>query len=195
MKNSTRIILAILLALGVTGHAPKANAKAKAYKGLDPEMMMTMKDMKIMGITLTMTMSEIIATLEGQGLKPDCSKGIACLVRTDTINLNILHKSRSKANKRMKSIPVDPNALPVAIGFGQVNGNPANCAVVDSAIKKFCAGSDGRQPCWTDNFGKTTGQLGASGYSSDGYSYSGTISQKPGTLCAIRVERHPSSGQ
>ena len=184
------LFLALLFCAVMTAGA--YSAQSKPYEGLvDPEKMMKMKEISVFGVNLTMTVGEILSTLEKQGVKLECrGGGISCQVRTQTFNMHVQHKYRSKKTYAPGTAPaVDLDALPIAISFGQASGPAGNCAPVHEAIKIFCSGGADKPPCRTDNFGRIHGGPVASGFSSDGYRYKGDFSLVSPQQCGIRLEQ------
>ncbi len=180
MKNITLYILsmAFFIALPAQGHAK--------YNGEDPEKLMTVKDIEMMGIKLTMTMGEILQKLRAQGYTPTC-KGTSCVARGSDIHITVTHAARS-LGKHMQDRPIDENALPIEIGIGNVS-NFSYCGISKKIIAEYCNKDDQKQPCFTDNFGRTTGNFGASKRSSDGYTYSATVYLIPDKTCSASFKR------
>lgn len=160
---------------------------AQRYMGEDPVLMMELKNVEFMGINIAMPMSDILTTLTAQGLNPDCSRGVVCQMQSSDLTLRIHHKGNVKGNRHQQ--PVDPAVTPVLIGFSQIGGDQSHCHVVEQIIAKYCANSVNKQPCWTDNFGKTTGNISASAKSPDGYRYSTKVDLKKGQFCSLSIKR------
>lgn len=180
MKTRLNCLLITLLLFTQTSFAQR-------YTGEDPTVMMDLKNIDIMGMNIDMPMSDILATLKAQGLSPDCSRGIECLVRTPELIIRVQHAAKSLGNRGPQ--PVDPTATPIQIGFSQQGGNQSHCAIVEQVIAKYCANSVNRQPCWTDNFGQTSGHITGAGKSPDGYLYNSRVALKKGQFCSLSVKR------
>lgn len=189
IKNVMKYFLSITSLCFLTFLVSSGSTNAERYVGIDPEKMMKLKEINIMGINLAMLMGDILATLEKQGINLDCSKGIVeCLARTDEFELRVQHMPR-KIGQR-PNMEIDRNAPPFAIGFGQIIGDPDNCTTINQTLKLFCSDGVDKHPCRKDNFGMVTAELSAAGKkSSDGFSYQGRIGVKPPQLCNIRMQR------
>lgn len=178
------IVLGVAFLL--VGVGTMSSAKADIYRGDDPAKMMTLKDVDILGVNLTMTMGEILAKLRAQGLNPVC-KGLICQVRADGYKLNIQHSLKS-LGMRAHHIPVDESKTPVSIGLAE-NMDMSKCGPVKDMIETYCNKDEKKQPCFTNNQNRINGNFSASGKSADGYLYSGTVALWPGQLCNMSVMR------
>ena len=185
-KISFALIVGLLFVL--TGNASaQVNRKDK---GMDPEKLMTLKDITILGVKLTMPMGEIIAELESRGLHLDC-KWTECTAKGPEYTIGIKHKVRA-SGAHPKHEKINMAATPLAIRYFQLTGEPANCEVVHRAIENYCPAGVTEFPCRQDRQGQVVAELWSrAGNSSDGYVYTATIAARRDLRgqCSIRMKR------
>lgn len=178
------MIKTILLAAATVSLVLFWPVMAERYRAEDTEKMMTLKDIDVMGVNLTMTMGEIFANLRAQGLEPEC-RGSVCQINAHGLNVTIQHAGRSGSRVNTQ---VDEKATPVSIGFS-AKEDMSRCEPVKDMIAKYCNKDDKKQPCFTDLRGHVQGNFSGAGKSADGYHYSGAVVLWPGTLCNLNVRR------
>lgn len=159
---------------------------AASYRGESPEKMMTLKNFEIMGVTIDMKMDDILKKFQAQGRELDCRSN-ACQLRGNGFVFTVVHTKRSFGN-RNAATEFDRNKTPVSIGFGQVT-DVSVCHSAQKMIRNYCNKDDQKQPCWTDNFGITNGNMSAKGQSADGFLYSASVMLNPGKTCSIGITR------
>ncbi|MAI62005.1 MAG: hypothetical protein CBB87_05870 [Micavibrio sp. TMED27] len=156
------------------------------YRGENADKMMTLASFPILGVTIDMKIGDIIQKLEGQGYKSDCRFN-ACQLRSAGFVFTLVHSKKS-LGKRSAQPVFDRNATPVSIGIGNVT-DYSICKDAKELIKNYCNKDDQKQPCWTNNFGVTNGNMSANGKSDDGYLYSATVMLNPGKTCSVGIKR------
>lgn len=169
--------------LGLSMFSPLAQAR---YKGEPSEKMMQFKSFLIMGVTIDMTVGEIMRKLESRGLKFDCRHS-ACIARGNGFDFTVVHTKKSLGNRNVAA-KFDPNVTPVSIAIGNVTDFSV-CGAAKEMIRLYCNKDDQRQPCMTDNFGVTKGAFSSQGKSSDGFIYRANVMLNPGKICSVGVTR------
>ncbi len=157
-----------------------------AYRGESPEKMSKLASFQILGVTIDMTIGEIMQKFEGQGHKFVC-RFTACQFRTDGYEFTIVHTKKSLGNRGPQT-DFDRNATPISIGIGNVTDFSV-CAPAREMIKKFCNHDDQKQPCWTSNFGVTNGNISSRAKSADGFRYNARVMLNPNKTCSVGVKR------
>lgn len=157
-----------------------------AYRGENPDKMMTLKDFQIMGVTIDMRIDDILKKLQAQGHEFVCRIN-ACTLRGDGFDFILVHTKKSFGN-RNSSAEFDRNATPISIGIGNVTDFSV-CHSAKEMIQSYCNKDGQKQPCWTNNFGVTNGNMSAKSQSADGYLYSATVMLNPSKTCSVGVKR------
>jgi len=156
------------------------------YRGESPEKMMRLADFPILGVTIDMKIGDILEKLEAQGHKSNCRFN-ACQLRGNGYIFTIVHTKKSFGNRNLQS-SFDRNATPISIGIGQVTDFSV-CDAAKKMIQNYCNNDDQKQPCWTNNFGVTNGNISSNGKSADGFLYNATVMLNPNKTCSIGIKR------
>lgn len=180
-----RLILCLnaLVMLSVSAYPITATA---VYRGENPEKMMTLKEFQIMGVTIDMRIEDILKKLQAQGHELVC-RSHGCKIRGDGFEFILMHTNRIFGN-RNPSVEFDRNATPISIGIGNVTDFSV-CHSAKEMIQSYCNKDGQKQPCWTNNFGITNGDMSAKSKSADGYLYSATVMLNPSKTCSIGIKR------
>ncbi|PCJ36239.1 MAG: hypothetical protein COA75_08400 [Cellvibrionales bacterium] len=156
--------------------------------GVNPEEAMKLKNIVIQGIDLTMTLGEIISTLESSGYVVECRAGsIECQVSDAEFTLKIQHQQKS-ASYRNRVTELNKDTLPLSIAYSVMDSAQA-CSVASDAMQDFCRAGATEFPCRRDPSGRSSAEIWSKQKSSDGYVYHGRFSIPSATSCAIRVGR------
>lgn len=149
---------------------------------VNPEKAKEIYTFPILGASLSMSMGEIKAVLEGQGFTLKCSYS-DCTVREGSIQFAFSYRQA-----RYDRTPLDESHSPEIISYGVSGADPEKCTDLTKAVAQFCADGSDKFPCRKNNNTIMMDILPRM-MSNDGWKYTMNLKNDPPIHCKIKVGR------